>query len=165
MADHVCEQLRSQGVKTDTLRCADYAIAPGVEADMGDGDEWPKIRQRVIDADILLLSTPVWLGHRPASPSAYSSVATQTKDYKDLEKADRSRRRWPPPRATPPSWPTCCEPSSIQPTSDVTSQPMVANSSTVETSLKSGRGYGGRRSHEKPQRSRRPCQDDPAACR
>jgi hypothetical protein len=37
MAEHVCEQLRSHGVKTDTLRCADYAIAPGVEADTGDG--------------------------------------------------------------------------------------------------------------------------------
>src|SRR3954451_10136863 len=42
MAEHVCEQLGSHGVKTDTLRCADYAIAPGVEADMGDGDEWPR---------------------------------------------------------------------------------------------------------------------------
>jgi multimeric flavodoxin WrbA len=63
MAEHVCQQLRSHGVKTDSLRCADYSIAPGVEADMGDGDEWPKIRQRVLDADILLLSTPVWLGH------------------------------------------------------------------------------------------------------
>ena len=63
MAEHVCEQLRSHGVKTDTLRCADYAIAPGVEADMGDGDEWPKIRDRVLGADILLVSTPVWLGH------------------------------------------------------------------------------------------------------
>jgi multimeric flavodoxin WrbA len=63
MAEHVCEQLRSNGVKTESLRCADYSILPGVEADMGDGDEWPKIRQRVMAADILLLSTPVWLGH------------------------------------------------------------------------------------------------------
>jgi multimeric flavodoxin WrbA len=30
---------------------------------MGPGDEWPKIRQRIVDADILVLSTPVWLGH------------------------------------------------------------------------------------------------------
>jgi multimeric flavodoxin WrbA len=66
MAEHVCEQLREHGVKTESLRCADYAILPGVEADMGDGDEWPKIRQKVLDADILLLSTPIWLGH-PAS--------------------------------------------------------------------------------------------------
>ncbi len=52
MAEHVCEQLRTRGVKTEALRCADYAITPGVEADMGDGDEWPKIRQRVLDADM-----------------------------------------------------------------------------------------------------------------
>lgn len=63
MAEHVCEQLRSHGVKTETLRCADYSILPGVEADMGDGDDWPKIRERILAADILLLSTPVWLGH------------------------------------------------------------------------------------------------------
>jgi multimeric flavodoxin WrbA len=41
----------------------DYAIAPGVEYDMGDGDQWPQIRNQVLDSDILLLSTPVWLGH------------------------------------------------------------------------------------------------------
>ena len=63
MAEHVFEQLRGCGVKTEMLRCADYSILPGVETDMGDGDEWPKIRQRILDADILLLSTPVWLGH------------------------------------------------------------------------------------------------------
>jgi len=63
MAEQVCEQLREHGVKTETLRCADYTISPGVETDMGDGDEWPRIRERVLAADILLLSTPVWLGH------------------------------------------------------------------------------------------------------
>ena len=63
MAEHVFEHLRESGVKTEAVRCADYAITPGVESDMGHGDEWPKIRQRVLDADILLLSTPVWLGH------------------------------------------------------------------------------------------------------
>jgi multimeric flavodoxin WrbA len=78
MAEHVCEQLRSHGVKTDTLRCVDYAIAPGVEADMGDGDEWPKIRERLLDADILLLSTPVWLGHP-------SSIAQRVLERLDAE--------------------------------------------------------------------------------
>ena len=33
---------------------------------MGDGDEWPALRERVLAADILLLATPIWLGH-PAS--------------------------------------------------------------------------------------------------
>lgn len=50
-------------VTCQALRCVDFAIAPGVETDMGDGDEWPTIRRQVLDADILVLSTPVWLGH------------------------------------------------------------------------------------------------------
>jgi multimeric flavodoxin WrbA len=63
MAEHVCANLREAGVKTEALRMVDYAIQPGVEADMGDGDEWPKIRQTILDSDILVLSTPIWLGH------------------------------------------------------------------------------------------------------
>ena len=63
MAEHVCKQLRAAGVKTETLRCVDYSIAPGVEADMGEGDEWPQIREKVLNSNILVLATPVWLGN------------------------------------------------------------------------------------------------------
>lgn len=66
IAQHVFDTLRSQGVDCESVRCVDYNIAPGVEADMGDGDQWPQIREKVLQADILLLSTPIWLGH-PAS--------------------------------------------------------------------------------------------------
>lgn len=63
MAEHVCQGLREAGVKTESLRMVDYAIHPGVEADMGDGDEWPRIRQTILDSDILVLATPIWVGH------------------------------------------------------------------------------------------------------
>ncbi|UXA17098.1 flavodoxin family protein [Mycobacterium sp. SMC-4] len=63
IADDVAKTLRSQGAECETVRCVDYDIAPGIEADMGGGDEWPKIREKVLAADILLLSTPIWLGH------------------------------------------------------------------------------------------------------
>jgi multimeric flavodoxin WrbA len=78
MAEHVCEQLRAEGAKTESLRCADYAVPPGVEADMGDGDEWPKIRGKVVKSDILVLATPVWLGHP-------SSVAQRVLERLDAE--------------------------------------------------------------------------------
>jgi multimeric flavodoxin WrbA len=78
MAEHVSEQLRNAGVKTESLRCVDYAILPGVQADMGDGDEWPKIRQKLLDADILVLSTPVWVGHP-------SSIAQRVLERLDAE--------------------------------------------------------------------------------
>lgn len=63
IAEHVCEQLRAQGVTTESVRCVDHSIAPGVEADMGEGDEWPAIRQKVLNSNVLVLATPVWLGH------------------------------------------------------------------------------------------------------
>jgi len=63
IAEHVCEQLRVAGVKTESVRCVDYSISPGVEADMGDGDEWPVIREKVLNSNILVLATPVWLGN------------------------------------------------------------------------------------------------------
>ncbi len=63
IAEQVVRELHTAGVDSELIRCVDYNIAPGVESDMGDRDEWPDIRRKVLDADILLISTPVWLGH------------------------------------------------------------------------------------------------------
>ncbi len=52
------------GVESETVRLVDYRIAFGTETDMGDGDEWPKIYQKVKEADILVPSMPIWLGVR-----------------------------------------------------------------------------------------------------
>ncbi len=30
---------------------------------MGDGDAWPTLRYKALAADILLIATPIWLGH------------------------------------------------------------------------------------------------------
>ncbi|MNK43137.1 NADPH-dependent FMN reductase [compost metagenome] len=46
----------------DTLRMADYAIAPGVTSDEGEGDDWPRLREQILAADILIFGTPIWLG-------------------------------------------------------------------------------------------------------
>jgi multimeric flavodoxin WrbA len=46
------------------VRVVDYDVKPGVELDMGDGDAWPAIRAQLIDADIVILSTPTWMGQQ-----------------------------------------------------------------------------------------------------
>ncbi len=48
---------------TGTVRVADSTILPGVTSDEGPGDDWPKIRRQILDADIFVLGTPIWLGH------------------------------------------------------------------------------------------------------
>jgi multimeric flavodoxin WrbA len=63
IAEHLFTHLRERNVTCAVRRCVDFSISPGVDTDMGDGDQWPTIRQQVLDADILLVSTPVWLGH------------------------------------------------------------------------------------------------------
>ena len=45
------------------VRIADLDIKPGVTSDEGDGDAWPAVRAKVLDSDILLLATPIWMGH------------------------------------------------------------------------------------------------------
>ncbi|MFF1255016.1 flavodoxin family protein [Pseudarthrobacter sp. NPDC058329] len=63
MARHVLDQLESHGVRTASLRVVDHNVLPGVQIDMGDGDAWPGIREKILTADILVLATPIWMGH------------------------------------------------------------------------------------------------------
>jgi multimeric flavodoxin WrbA len=58
--------MEKQGVKTEVIRTVDHDIATGIYPDMRekgwDSDEWPEIYKKVMDADILVLAGPIWLG-------------------------------------------------------------------------------------------------------
>lgn len=66
LLQQVLEEFDSHGVKGEVIRAADFNIKPGVTSDEGEGDDWPAIRQKVLDADILILGTPIWMG-QPSS--------------------------------------------------------------------------------------------------
>ncbi len=70
--------MTERGVTGELVRVVDHDVKPGVEADMGDGDAWPEIRRKIVAADILLLSTPTWVGHM-------SSVAQRVLERLDAE--------------------------------------------------------------------------------
>ena len=42
----------------------DYNVPFGVESDLGDGDEWPQILDKMVAADIIIIATPIWFGVR-----------------------------------------------------------------------------------------------------
>jgi multimeric flavodoxin WrbA len=48
---------------SETIRVANFNILPGVSSDEGTGDDWPDVQRRILDADILIFGTPIWLGH------------------------------------------------------------------------------------------------------
>ena len=63
---HITEMLEEGGASGSIRRVVDLDIAYGVTSDEGDGDEWPLLRREILQADILVFGTPIWLGH-PAS--------------------------------------------------------------------------------------------------
>lgn len=62
----VLDALGENGVESEVVRVVDHDIHFGVSVDEGDGDEWPVLRQKMLDADVLVLATPIWMG-QPAS--------------------------------------------------------------------------------------------------
>ena len=67
--------MEKNGVKTEVIRPIDRKIAFGVWGNMTEHgwevDEWPEIYAKVLAADILVITSPIWLGEK-------SSVCTQT---------------------------------------------------------------------------------------
>ncbi len=66
LAEVVGAALREHDVEVEEVRAVDHSLPPGVESDLGEGDEWPGIRARILDAEILVFASPTWLG-RPSS--------------------------------------------------------------------------------------------------
>lgn len=66
--------MEKNGVAVERIRAVDHEIASGVYPDMTehgwDRDDWPAIYDKVHGADILVLTTPIWLGEK-------SSVCTR----------------------------------------------------------------------------------------
>ena len=88
LARQVLEDLGSHGVTGDVVRVVDHDVKPGVEVDMGEGDAWPGIRERLMAADILMMATPTWVGHM-------SSVAQRVLERLDGELSETDESGWP----------------------------------------------------------------------
>src|SRR5947209_12700951 len=64
LMDIVIGHLQSLDVECETLRVVDYHIPFGVESDLGDGDKWPQILEKIFAADILIIGVSIWFGVR-----------------------------------------------------------------------------------------------------
>jgi multimeric flavodoxin WrbA len=90
LLDEILEALAKHGVSGEIVRVVDLEAKPGVSSDEGEGDDWPDLRRRILDADILVVGTPIWLGQP-------SSVAKRVLERMDafLDEKD-GRGRLPP---------------------------------------------------------------------
>ena len=78
LAHDLDDELKKHNVENEFIRIADYNVKPGVLTDMGEGDDWPEIRQKILDADILIMATPTWVGQM-------SSMALRVVERLDAE--------------------------------------------------------------------------------
>jgi multimeric flavodoxin WrbA len=87
LAQVVVEALEGHGVEVRTVRLADHHLPPGVESDLGEGDEWPAVRAEILRSEILVFATPTWVGH----PSSYAQRALERLDAMISETDDDGR--------------------------------------------------------------------------
>lgn len=87
MIADILAALKPLGVEGTVERALDHDIKPGVLSDEGEGDEWPALRKRVLDADIFILGTPIWLGQ----PSSVAKRVLERMDAFLSETDDKGR--------------------------------------------------------------------------
>jgi len=87
LAETVIKALEEQGVRCEMVRALDYAILPGVSSDEGEGDQWPELREKVLDNDILIMASPTWL----ARPSSVAQRVLERMDAMLSETDDQGR--------------------------------------------------------------------------
>ena len=75
------------GVSGAMERVVDHDVRFGVSTDEGGGDAWPTLRQQVLDADILVLVTPIWMGQ----PSSVVKMVLERLDAELSETDDAGR--------------------------------------------------------------------------
>ncbi len=87
LAQQVLDEMKQYNITSSLIRAVDHDIKPGVELDMGAGDAWPAIREQVMNADILLLATPIWMGQ----PSSVVKRVLERLDAELSETDDQGR--------------------------------------------------------------------------
>src|SRR5665647_2730846 len=62
LCEVVADIFREQeNVDSEIIRLRDYDIQPGTKTEI-DGDDWPKIVDKMKAADIIIFATPIWWG-------------------------------------------------------------------------------------------------------
>lgn len=80
--------MKAEGVSVEHIYALDHTIAFGMikdGAEEGLVDEWPALQKKILDADILVLATPIWLGVK-------SSVATLVVERLYAYSGDRNEK-------------------------------------------------------------------------
>jgi multimeric flavodoxin WrbA len=60
LCEFLVARMERHGIQSEVIKLVEHSIPPGTYSDMGAGDEWPGILQKVLESDILIFATPIW---------------------------------------------------------------------------------------------------------
>jgi len=87
LGNELLDALTDHDVKGEMVRVIDQQVKFGVQTDEGNGDGWPAIRKKMLESDILVIATPIWLGQ----PSAVCKMVLERLDAELGETDDEGR--------------------------------------------------------------------------
>jgi multimeric flavodoxin WrbA len=87
MLDLVAAAFAEHGGTTSSIRIAERDVRFGVTSDEGHGDEWPDVLRQILACDVLVIGTPIWLGH----PSSVCQMVLERLDALIGETGDDGR--------------------------------------------------------------------------
>jgi len=81
------DALSEHEVTGEIVMAVDHDIKPGVSSDEGEGDAWPELRQQIVQSNILIIGSPIWLGQ----PSSVAKRVLERMDAFFGETDDKGR--------------------------------------------------------------------------
>ena len=60
LCEFLSDRMQRKKVECETIRLVDHEIPAGTCSDMGAGDPWPAILDKVLASDIVIFATPIW---------------------------------------------------------------------------------------------------------
>lgn len=60
LCEFLAGRMERRGIRCEIIKLVNYEIPPGTCSNMGEGDEWPGILDKLLDSKIVVLATPIW---------------------------------------------------------------------------------------------------------
>jgi multimeric flavodoxin WrbA len=60
LSEFLARRMEREGIGSEIIKLANHNIPPGTCSDMGAGDEWPSILEKLLASDIIVFATPIW---------------------------------------------------------------------------------------------------------
>ena len=62
LCEFLAGRMRQAGIECETVKLVEHDVRAGTYADMGDGDAWPGIYDKLLASDLIVFATPIWWG-------------------------------------------------------------------------------------------------------